>query len=375
MKKGYYIFPCGYQENAKDYVGVQKKIVMQCKEFSKYADIEYIPAYEIKPKSIIGKVRKRLLWHSANRNYEAILNQFKSPDFVYIRRNTADKKFIRFIRTIKEKFPKCKVIVEIYTYPYEKDEYKSLIGKLSLLKDRIYRKQYKGLVDRFVTYTDDDEIFGVKTIKTINGVDIDSFTSIIPRTPDNEIHLLAIAMFQKHHGYERIITGLKNYYEAGGKRNVKLYLVGEGPETQLYKDLANEYRLDDKVKFFGKRIGEELDEIYNLSDIGLGTFGFYKIGLETASSLKTKECLSKGLPIVAGNKENFVGKEINRYYLEFSNDATPVDVNKIVEFYDTLYCAGTTQKEIADCIHDIAKNTVSMEVTLRPIVAFIQQSL
>ena len=373
MKKGYYIYPCGYQENSKNYVGVEKKIDMQCKEFSKYVNIEYIPAYEKKPKSILGKVRKRLLWHSANRNYEEIIDRFVNPDFVYIRRNTADRRFIKFIRDIKEKFPTCKTVVEIYTYPYEKDEYKSIIGKFALLKDRVFRKQYRLIVDRFVTYTADDEIFGVKTIKTINGVDTDSFTTISPRESDNEIHLLAIAMFQKHHGYERIITGLKNYYEAGGTREVKLYLVGDGPETQYYKELTKENNLSDKVVFWGRRMGKELDEVYNISDIGLGTFGFYKIGLETASSLKTKECLSKGLPIVAGNKENFVGEKLSKYYLGFPNDSTPVDINRIIRFYDSLYNTGKTRREIANSIHMIAKDTVSMEITLKPIIDFIEE--
>ena len=120
----------------------------------------------------------------------------------------------------------------------------------------------------------------------------------------------------------------------------------------------------------GKLQGENLDDIYNAADIGLGSFGFYKIGLETASSLKTKECLSKGLPIIAGNKENFVKGEISKYYLDFPNDSSPVEIDTIIDFYESIY-KGKNKRNVVDRIHTLAEKTVSMKVSLEPVIDYI----
>lgn len=373
MKKGYYIFLCGYESTTKEYSGVLKKIEMQCSEFSKFFKIKYIQAFEIRHNGLFYKFTRRLLWNSADRKYDEILQQMDNPSFIYVRRATADKKMISFLQAIKDCYPNCKIILEVYTYPYEQDEYKTVSGKMSMLKDRTFRKKYKDVVDRIVTYTKDDYIFGVKTIPTINGVDTNKFFANSPRAEDNEIHLLGVAIFQKHHGYERILEGMNLYYSNGGTRKVKLFLAGDGPETDMYKNLVNKYNLADKVVFCGKLQGEELNEAYNNADIGLGSFGFYKIGLDSASSLKTKEYLAKGLPVAAGCVEEFIKDEGKKYYIDFPNDSTPVDINRLVEFYDSLYRADEcTRQEIAYKIHTYAVKTVSMDVVLNPIVQYIK---
>ncbi len=372
MKNGLYIFPCGYENNTKEYSGVLKKIDMQCAELSKHFSIRFFSAYESKHDEAFYKFTKRLPWNSADRKYDDILQQMDNTDFVYIRRTTADKAFLQFLQKTKEAYPKCKIIIEVYTYPYEKDEYKSLPGKFLMIKDKYYRRKYKNCVDRIVTYTNDERIFGIQTIQTINGVDTNKFTAITPRSHDEEIHLLAVAMFQKHHGYERIIEGLHRYYTQGGNRVVKLYLVGTGPEIELYKSLTEKYSIFDKVYFCGSLQGNDLNIAYNNADIGLGSFGFYKIGLKSASSLKTKEYLAKGLPVVAGCVESFVDKEGKQYYLDFPNDDSPIDIFKILLFYDSVYNKENISKQqIANNIHSYAVRTVSMEEALKPVVKYI----
>ena len=148
-------------------------------------------------------------------------------------------------------------------------------------------------------------------------------------------------------------------------------MVGEGPEINFYRELTNKFGLNSNVVFYGRQQGQALDDIYNQSDIGLGTFGFYKIGLDSASSLKTKEYLAKGIPVAAGCVEEFVNDEGRKYYLAFSNDQSPVDINRLLQFYDSLYCGKLTKQMVADAIHEYAEKTVSMSVALKPIINFI----
>ena len=368
--KGYYI---QFESNLG--VNLVRKIEAQMAEFSTISDMSYLvagPGMKTEKSSKIA-VRVPLLGLPLF-NYDALFNQLEAPDFIYFRKPCSDRNMIRFLRKIKEKYPKCKIVPEIFTYPYYKDAYLNMKYFMLIPKDWYYSKKLKKYVDRFVTYSSDDEIFGVKTIKVVNGTDVESISTITPREEDNEIHLLAVAMFRKHHGYERIIKGLNEYYKQGGQKNIKLYMVGDGPEKPQYEKMVSEYKLEDHVIFCGVMAGKELDDIYNKCDIGLGSFGFYKIGLKTASSLKIREYLAKGIAVIAGCEQDVFSNKDSLYYLEFPNDASPVDVNKIVEFHERIYADKTkSRRKIVSEIHTFAEKTVSMKVAFKPILDFIKE--
>lgn len=367
--KGYYIL---FEKNPS--VNIKNKIDAQMTEFKKYFDMEYIEAEPSFKSEQVAQIMSRVpLINIPRYDYKKLLEKLDNPGFLYFRKVSSDRNLIHFFTDVKEKFPECKILVELFTYPYYKDIYFRPYNFLLIPKDAYFSRRYKNLVDRLITYSNHDTIFGVKTIRTINGIDTDEFRAITPRTNDDEIHLLAVAMFRKHHGYERIFEGLKNYYATGERRVIRLFMVGEGPELDSYKKIVKEYGLEDNVIFLGVKKGEELEAIYSQSDIGLGSFGFYKIGLTLASSLKTREYLAKGLPFVAGCKQDVFPKGSSKYYLEFSNDSSPVDINEIVQFYDSLYSSGDSNRQkVVDQIRQFAMQTVSMDVAFKTIIEFIK---
>ena len=366
--KGYYIL-----FGEKTSLNIEKKIHMQMKEFSRHFDMEYFTSgSSCKYEKIASALFRIPLCNFPRYDFNTTLNHLENPDFIYFRRVSADRNIIRFVRQVKDRYPQCKIVIEIFSYPYYKDGYLTLRDITLLPKEVVFNKQYKRYVDRFITYSKDTQIFGVQSIPIMNGIDTDQFKMITPRPEDGEIHLLAVAMFQRHHGYERIIEGLHNYYKNGGVRSIKLYMVGEGPEIPKYKELLNKYGLSDHATFYGKKQGEELDRIYDDSDIGLGSFGFYKIGLTLASSLKTREYLAKGLPLVAGCEQDVFPGGSAKYYMEFPNDSKAVDIQKIVDFYDDIYSTGVNDRmKIIENIHEFAKETVSMEVAFKPVVDYL----
>ena len=208
MKKGYYI----YVENCGS-SGVKKKIEMQIKAFSKYFNIEGI---EVKTsnRTLIQRIGGILPWGSIARDYVATLKKMENPDFIYVRRTYIDKEYLDFFRNVKAKFPKCKIIVEIPTYPYKKEMLSTLYTTAMYIKEVIYRSKYRKYIDKFVTYSNDNEICGVSTICTTNGIDVNSIMPIEATSEynANSINLLAVALLARHHGYERVINGLGEYY-------------------------------------------------------------------------------------------------------------------------------------------------------------------
>ena len=364
--KGYYIL---FGDKVK--VNIQNKIDMQLDELRKHCDITYITSGSSYSNEKLSKMLFRIpLFNFPRFDFDRVFDQLEEPDFIYFRRVSTDNNLIRFLMRVKTAYPNCKIIIELFSYPYYKDIYFNRQNIILLPKEVLFNKRYKKYVDRFVTYSRDTEIFGVKTIPIMNGIDTEQFGVITPRPTDEEIHMLAVAMFQKHHGYERIIEGLHEYYAGGGKRNIKLLMVGEGPEIPKYKELIANYNLNEHVVFYGKLQGEELNKVYNDSDIGLGSFGFYKIGLTLASSLKTREYLAKGLPLVAGCEQDMFPDGSGQYYLEFPNNDSVVDLQKILNFFDSIY-SKADRREIANKIHRFAKNTVSMAVAFKPVVDYL----
>lgn len=372
MKKGYYIFPCGYQECTEEYLGVLKKIQMQCNEFSRHFNITYIPVYEKHPNTSFYKVQRRMPWNSAVRDYKTVLNIMDNPDFIYIRKVTADHDFISFLKSVRKQYEHCKIIIEIYTYPYEKDEYGGIINKLSLFKDRIYRKNYKDTIDRLVTYSNDDEIFNIKTIREMNGIDVKSLSIVKHKDYTESLILLFVGYMQKQHGLERIIKGLQHYYQQKNRNtHVELHVVGEGPELNYYKSLTKENQLQPYIFYYGKKYGTDLEKIYDMCDIGISALGFYKNKINWSSALKSREYLAKGLPVLNGSPTDVFEYFPCDFNLDFPNDASKIDIDEIVCWYKKLLLKYGNRDSLAKQIHNYAVECVDYSVVMNPVVMYI----
>lgn len=352
--------------------GVLKKITMQMRELSKICETELLNV-KIKNRSTLTKAVSVLPWLPIGFDYDDLFSKILDPQFLYIRRVTADRDLIRFLKRIKSTYPQCKIVVECYTYPYDKDDFnrdfKFMMENLPhYMKDLTYRKKYKGCIDRFVTYSDDKYIFGVPTICTANGVDVDNEVAV-ERKIDDTIDLISVAHMQVHHAYERIIEGLHNYYLNGGNEKFMVHMVGEGPEKQTYQELVNQYGLNDKVIFYGKKTGKELDEVYAKADIALASFGLFKYDIKIISTLKMCEYLAKGLPVLSGCRTSMLAPYTPDFILEFSNDTTPVDMNRVVDFYKKL--CETDTKKLTEEIRGFAKQYMDMPVVMGPVLDFI----
>ena len=366
MKKGYYLFVenCGSS-------GVMNKIKMQMDTFSRHLDIRSIQIPN-KQCSHIRKIYNMFPWASFEREYEKVLEQMDSPDFVYIRRTYIDKEYLGFLRAIHTRWSACKIIVEQPVYPYDKDMLRSPYTAIQYVKELLFRKHYKDDIDRFVTYSDDDEILGVKTIRTMNGVNVSEMRMIHNDREYNteEINLITVATLVAHHGYERVIEGLYRYYQNGGRRNIFFHIVGEGPEKQRYFDMVKRYNLEAHVVFYGAKYGEELDKIYDLADAGLAAFGSYKEGVDKLCTIKVREYIAKGLPVVLGCEDNLFLGEAKQFGLILPNDSSAIEISRVVEFLDRIY-EDKTRIEVTNCIVELAKKTVDNEVTLRPVIEYI----
>lgn len=366
--KGYYLYEDIYSRQAEQFPGVYKKIDNQISVFSNYFEIREIQIIRRK-----SKIIKRIPFGSFIYYWDYVLKETKDADFLYIRKPIIDSGFIRFLGFLKKNNPKMKVLLEIPTYPYDKEQfYGSFISFPFYIKELNNRNRMKDFVNRIVTYTDDDIIFGIPTIKIKNGLDLSEIPVAIPRkNTDNTIRLIAVASLQAYHGYERILEGLRNYYSNSVDRTVFFTIIGSGVVEKNLKSLTEKYQLNKYVTFVGSKIGDQLEEQYNNADIALGSFGLYKRGTSLSSAIKTREYLAHGFPIVSGCTEDIFHLYPSKYYMECPNDDTPVDIGEVVRFYDQIY-GNEDSNIIREEIRKYAEDNVSIKKTLEPIVQYLR---
>ena len=260
--------------------------------------------------------------------------------FVYIRSfNNANPMTVGLVRNLKK--AGMKVVMEIPTYPYDK-EFKGAPCriKLNLYIDKLFRRQLAGEVDRIVTFSDVKEIFGQKTINISNGIDF----SCIPiqqktKHPPHEVHLLGVAEVHYWHGYDRVIAGLGEYYKQNPKTKVYFHIVGGVAHSEMYKSdrspgfktIMDKYGIDEYVKFYGALFGDKLDELFNQADFAIGSLGRHRTGIDKIKTLKNREYAARGIPFIYSETDDDF--EHMPYILKAPADESPIDINHLLDFY------------------------------------------
>ncbi|MGF9845247.1 glycosyltransferase [Priestia megaterium] len=366
MKKMLYIAPVLIDDNIPD--GVAKKVLNQVNVFSKKYNTTLISygnnglrrsdSTGISFISYSSNVHRRFDLY----NVVAELLNDEHFNYIYVRYPKSDFKFIQLLKKLKNSTEK--VVVEIPTFPYhEKDKDLKSIGVLTL--DYIFRKQLRKYIDRIVTYSDDTEIFGVRTIKTLNGIIFDNIECKQSVNSSDIINIIGVSAIRSIQGWDRIIEGMNQYYYNGGTQNIVFNIVGDGPHLKKYQDLVSKYDLEDKIIFHGFKSGKELDELYNNAHIGINSIAIHREKLKKESTLKTKEYVAKGLPIVSSYPiEIFNEDENSKYVLQVPPNEDSVNIESIIKFYNELYDT-TAIQPLAMEIREAARKTCDMNTTLQ----------
>lgn len=355
--------------------GVCKKIKSQIKVFEKnglQVDFIFIRSNEVVYRE---DGRERILTHVGSiKKTPAYMKMYpylkdKQYDWIYNRYGMMDTFYYRVLRRLHHNG--ARILIEIPTYPYAGEKQKGIAYQLMYWWDTLYLKKLKNLTDRILTYSQDEVIWGITTIQIMNGIDLVEITPVVKEEKkDDTIHLLIVALMQPYHGYERLLYGLKQYYDEGGSRKILCHFVGDGPEKAAYERIVTEKKLEDYVIFYGKKGGRELDAIYDKCDLGMCTLGAYKKNIFWSSELKSREYLAKGIPIVSGVETDIFSVIDKQYFLQFPNDTTWIDMEKIIRFYDSIYQIDSSI--VVANIREMATKYISIENTMQPICDYMK---
>ena len=292
-------------------------------------------------------------------------------DAIYIRYPKSENSFIQLLKRMKN--TGAKIVIEIPTYPYNGKSFRSVKTALIACVDYGYRTQLKKYVDRIVTYSDDDVIFGIKTIRTINGIVYDR-VKLREYTPKKEkINMIAVATIWSCHGFDRIISGMEEYYRNGGKEEIRFNIVGNGPYAENYRKLLENCSfVGNRVVLWGFQTGDVLDSLYNNANIAVNSLALHRMGLTKESTLKTKEYAAKGLPMISSYEVDAFDEAGNeKYVMRVEDSEDPVSVESIIDFYNRIYSESI--ESVSEEIRLASKKVCDMDVTLQGVMDYFEK--
>lgn len=287
------------------------------------------------------------------------------PDVIYMRYKISEPTLINFLRSVKQRYPRCLIFIEFPTFPYDQNwKEESLIKKVSLPVDRVFRRLLHKYADYAVSYTKSGNIFKMNTISIMNGISIEDVSLRQPAPKkSNSISLIGVAGISYWHGYDRIITGLGEYYKHGkGRKKVIFNVVGEGKELPNLKTLTSNLGLDKYVVFHGHQTGSDLDHLFNGSDIAISSIGIHRLNIDSFTALKSREYICRGIPYIMSGQDNSLPAGF-KYVHHIPGDDSPVDIEALIQFHDKII----KEKNYINEMRKYAMKNLSWDMQLKDI--------
>ena len=261
-------------------------------------------------------------------------------EFVYARCfQNANPWLIRFFKKLKK--AGIRAVTEIPTYPYD-DEFKNFnrMMRMELKIDQLFRRKLYQQMDALVTFSDAEQIFGQRTIRISNGVDLDSIPLHCYQQPtaNGQLHLIGVAEVHPWHAFDRVVAGLGEYYRqrssvSGEHPDVFFHIVGGVHPFQMnnvFKPLLEKYQLYDKIIFHGTLFGDALTEVFNQCQFAIGSLGRHRCGITVIKTLKNREYATRGLPFIYSEQDSDFDHQ--PYVMKAPADESPIDIQQIIDF-------------------------------------------
>lgn len=353
-------------------IGVWKKVTEQAEAMGEMLGKVYYTGWSY-PKAVLINGTETVETELAvtRKDYVEVLEYWMKKHGVtqtYIRYPVANKWFMDLLRYQKEH--DIKTVLEFPTYPYDKEMQDGVFKS----EDIFYRGEVCKYVDRATTYTADNVIWNIPCIQLYNGISLQGVQLQKKRKgkkSGNKIVLLTMSTMKIGHGYERILEGLYLYYKCCGKYDIRLKMIGIGPEKQKYENLVDKYDLNMKVEFLGRIEPwetEKLDIQYGLSDIAFGPLGGYKTGLQKSSPIKGAEYCARGIPMVCGYHDLRFPADWE-FIMNVPNNSDPINMNDVINFYETV----TSREDYQKIMYQYAEKHLTWNTILKPVISYYLQ--
>jgi glycosyltransferase involved in cell wall biosynthesis len=210
--------------------------------------------------------------------------------------------------------------------------------------------------------------FGIrnKSLLSGNGIDIEGIPlrKFSYNVDHRKLVLIGVAALADWHGYDRVIRGIAEFMSANKTgTNVYFYIVGDGPVKADLEKLSYKLGIESNIKFFGFLDGKKLDEIYDISDMAVASLGLYRVGLKEASSLKSREYIARGLPIINSGRD--VDFDPPPYFVfQVKNNSSNINIQDLILWHKSLNC----DLDFGSHLRNYAKDRLSFHSKIKSLI-------
>lgn len=230
-----------------------------------------------------------------------------------------------------------RAVMEVPTFPYD-GEFASLPLKYRVehVFDKLFRNRLSSYMDAIVTFSEEQQIFGQRTIRISNGVDFDTLPLHQQRAEGEALHLIGVAEVHPWHGFDRMLTGLGEYYQKGGDQPLVFHIVGGVSASMMheFRTIMEQYHIEEKVIFHGKLFGAQLDEVFSRCQFAIGSLARHRSGITRIKTLKNREYAARGIPFIYSEEDSDFDHQ--PYVLKAPADESPIDIEGIIRFLSAL---------------------------------------
>jgi glycosyltransferase involved in cell wall biosynthesis len=280
------------------------------------------------------------------------------PDIIYVRRILPITfKLIKALKSFKEKG--ITVLYEYPTFPWEKEMLRNKQLIFYVIDKLLYKFLVKSVSKVVVVGTKGS--LSDKYIEISNAISLNRIPKRIP-TENNKktINLLGVAHVSLFHGYDRLIEGLKSYYNSQNEYQIVFNIVGPVDKRLNLEGMVEKYNLNNYVKFLGYKTGSELDRLFNEADIGIGCLGVHRKGIHYLNSLKNREYAARGIPFIFSECDVIIEQKKPNFILKMSENDMPININDIIAFYNS-------PKDSVEEIRKFANESLSWDTQMKKV--------
>jgi len=321
------------QSLALSSLGVNVHLFMLGFDDEKYPDypfLKIIPISKESNSSRAGRLKRILL---SRRVLFSLIKTLNREDILYYRRTNSFPFYypINYFRI----FRKCRLITEHQSIAYKE------IGLSGWSFYSILEKLFSPFIinqsDAIIGVTEEITRHEVSCLLnkkkphyTIgNGIDVKEHIIRDNRGLKKDCYeLICVAQFNKWHGLDRLINGLKQYR---GEVPVSLHLVGDGIEIFDIPEEPSGGKSLFSIINHGFMTGKELDGLFNQCHIAVGSLAIHRKGLAMTSELKAREYCARGIPFIISCEDPDFPDDFP-YIFRVPPDESPIDIQSVINF-------------------------------------------
>lgn len=339
--------------NDTKYQGIFKAFVnLGYEVFRTYIDQNGIWVTNEKNSELIGKILFRNEKFFRNTSMYIAVSKFIAKnnfDYCYIRSIPTTKMYTKMISEIKQ--TKCRIMIEIPTYPI-KGELDSDKWYRKVIRKKLEKNEKRSIknIDLYLLLGEPaNNYLGCPAINIENGVDVELFN---PKhyKKIKDLHIVFVGKVARWHGLDRVIEGIKDYYKQEVSKKIYFHIIGSDADgtLKMCQKLTKRYELEDYILFEGPKYGAESDKYFDIAEVAIASLGDHRRGVNNISLLKIKEYMARGIPFVYSMNDNMIDSSWE-FCLKIPSDDSPVDINQLINFVETIEWDNTTMKMRSIC--------------------------